>query len=631
MRTVYEILKEAGKLSGRTIGAKAGGEIKDFHGLVDEKADLKPIEADESDEALSILRHSTSHIMADAVQRLFPGTKVTIGPSIEEGFYYDFDRPEGAFSQEELSLIEEKMRLILKEKNEFVRREVSRDEAEKLFEDKGETYKVEILQGIPEDEPVSLYTHGKWTDLCAGPHLPSTRLIRHFMLTKTAGAFWRGDERNKMLSRIYGTAFFSKSALDEHLKRIEEARKRDHRRLGTDLDLFSIDDSVGGGLVLWHPRGSFVRYKIEEFWRQAHFAAGYDLVNTPHIGKVGLWERSGHMGFYKEFMYPPVELEGQSYMIRPMNCPFAIAIFKSKVRSWRDLPLRWAELGTVYRYEKSGQMLGLLRVRGFTQDDAHVFCRREEMGREIVGVVRLSVALLKAFGFDDFYLRLATRPDEGYIGEVSLWDEAEHHLRAALEDIKFDYEMDEGGGAFYGPKIDIDVKDVLGRRWQCTTVQLDFNLPARFEMRYAADDGTLKRPIMLHRALLGSMERFFGVLIEHYAGAFPGWLSPEQIVILNVTQAQERAAEETAAAMKREGIRATLDVSAAKLGAKIRDARLMRLPFMGVVGEREAASGEVALRERGKGDLGPRPVGEAIEYLKEKCREPDLDLSSLYG
>ena len=631
MKTAGEILKEAGKLSDRTIGARVNHDIRDLHFPVDGDAAVEPLEAGDHAEALHILRHSTSHVMADAVQRLFPGTKVTIGPSIEDGFYYDFDRPEGAFTDEDLKSIEKKMRQILKkERSEFVRKEVSKKEAEALFGGLKETYKVELLEDIPEGEKITLYSHGDWTDLCAGPHLPSTKLIRHFKIMKTSGAYWRGDEKNKMLSRVYGTAFFSREALDEHLKRLEEAKKRDHRRLGTDLDLFSIDERVGGGLVLWHPRGAFVRHKIEQLWTRAHFEAGYDLVGSPHVGKVGLWETSGHMGFYKDFMYPPVDLEGQQYMLKPMNCPFAMMIYRSKVRSWRDLPLRWAELGTVYRYEKSGQLLGLLRVRGFTQDDAHVFCRRRDMGREIVGIVRLSVALLKAFGFDDFYVRLATRPEEGYIGEVALWDEAEKHLKAALDDIGFDYELDEGGGAFYGPKIDIDVKDVLGRRWQCTTAQLDFNLPERFELRYAASDGTLKRPIMLHRALLGSLERFFGVLIEHYAGAFPGWLSPEQIVLMNVTADQEEAVRKVEAAMKRGGIRTVLDLSSSKLGAKIREARLMRVPYIGVVGGREAEDGTVSLRGRIENDMGVKTVEEAIGMLKEKCREPDIDLSGLY-
>ncbi|MFH1435679.1 MAG: threonine--tRNA ligase [Pseudomonadota bacterium] len=631
MKTAGEILKEAGKLSDQTIGARVNGETRDLQFPVDGIAAVEPLEADGGDAALRILRHSTSHVMADAVQRLFPGTKVTIGPSIEDGFYYDFDRPEGAFTEEDLGGIEKKMREILKkERSAFARKEVSKKEAAEFFSGLKEAYKLELLEDIPEGEKITLYTHGQWTDLCAGPHLPSTKPIRHFKIMKTSGAFWRGDERNKMLSRVYGTAFFSKEALDGHLKRLEEAKKRDHRRLGTDLDLFSIDERVGGGLVLWHPRGAFVRHKIEQFWTRAHFEAGYGLVGSPHVGKVGLWETSGHMGFYKDFMYPPVDLEGQQYMLKPMNCPFAMMIYRSKVRSWRDLPLRWAELGTVYRYEKSGQLLGLLRVRGFTQDDAHVFCRREDMGREIVGIVRLSVSLLKAFGFDDFYVRLATRPAEGYIGEVALWDEAEKHLKAALDDIGFDYELDEGGGAFYGPKIDIDVKDVLGRRWQCTTAQLDFNLPERFELRYAASDGTLKRPIMLHRALLGSLERFFGVLIEHYAGAFPGWLSPEQIVLMNVTADQEEAVRKVEAAMRREGIRTVLDLSSSKLGAKIREARLMRIPYIGVVGGREAEQAAVSLRGRVEDDMGVKTNEEAIAALKEKCREPDLDLSGLY-
>jgi len=636
MKTVRDILKDRGKLGANTIGAFVNGEVKDLHSFISENESIQkiePIEAGDNEIALSILRHSTSHVMAQAVQALWPETKVTIGPSIEDGFYYDFDRPSGAFTEEELPIIEKKMEEILKETAAFERKEVSKEEARSIFEKKGENYKLEILNEIPSGETITLYTHSGWTDLCAGPHLPSTSFIRYFKLTKTAGAYWRGDEKNKMLSRIYGTAFFTEDGLKKHLEKLEEAKKRDHRRLGVELDLFSIIEDVGPGLVLWHPRGAFIKRTVEDFWVKAHLLAGYQLVSSPHVGRVALWERSGHMGFYKKYMYPPMEIEGQTYMLKPMNCPFAIEIYKSRVRSWRELPLRWAELGTVYRYEKSGQMLGLLRVRGFTQDDAHIFCERSQMRREIIGVVRLSVALLRAFGFKDFHVRLATRPKDEFIGEISLWDEAESHLRAALEDIKFDYELDEGGGAFYGPKIDIDVKDVIGRRWQCTTVQLDFNLPARFDLRYAAADGTLKQPIMLHRALLGSLERFFGVLIEHYGGAFPGWLSPEQIVVMNVTEAYEDGARKVAEMLKSAGIRVKLDVSSGKLGAKIRDARLMRIPYIGVIGEREVAGEKlkIALRSRNEGELGTIEVEEAIKIIKEGCREPDLDIGSIYN
>ncbi len=627
MTTVREALEKAGLLEGGVIGARVGDRVLDLHSPVPADAgQLQPVKSgDDSPDALAILRHTTAHVMADAVQRLFPGTKVTIGPSVDDGFYYDFDRPEGAFADADLARIEEEMRSVLAEKSPLVREEVSRGEAMKLFAGLGESYKLQLLSAIPEGDAITLYRHGKWTDLCRGPHLPGIGSISVFKLMKVAGAYWRGDERNPMLSRIYGTAFFDKKSLAAHLKRLEEAAKRDHRKLGRDLDLFSFDQDVGGGMVLWHVRGAYVRYRIEEFWRKAHLKNGYELLFSPHVGRDELWTRSGHLEYYKENMFAPMEMEGGSYRMKPMNCPFHISVYRSRRRSYREFPMRWGELGTVYRYERSGQLHGLLRVRSFTQDDAHLFCRMDQMEQEIIDVVRFSMWALGAFGFQDLAIRLATRPPQ-HIGDEATWDLCEDALRKALDTVGVKYEVDKGGGTFYGPKIDTDVRDVLGRPWQCATVQVDLNLPERFDLTYTAEDGKAHRPLMLHRTLLGSMERFMGVLIEHYAGAFPAWLAPELVVVMNVTDRQESYAIEIADRMKAAGLRARADTRTDKLGAKIRDARNDRVPYQAVVGDREMEAGKVALRGRDEGEMEPMDVGGAVEYLMARAAEPEIPI-----
>lgn len=623
-RTVRQWLEARGALGKDTVAAARGGEIFDLLTRVPDGEGLEPVAASDP-RALEVLRHTTAHVMADAVQRLFPGTKVTIGPAIADGFYYDFDRPDGAFVEEDLPRIEEEMRRIVEADLPLERVEVSRAEAEALFEKLGEPYKLEILRDLPPDATITLYRHGEWVDLCRGPHIFSTGRIRAFKLTSTAGAYWRGDERNKMLSRIYGTAFFDEKALREHLARIEEAKKRDHRKLGRELDLFSISDQIGGGLVLWHPKGAFVRRQIEDYWRAQHLAHGYDLLFTPHIGRAELWQRSGHLGFYKDNMYAPMEIEGNPYILKPMNCPFHIEIYRSRVRSYRELPLRWAELGSVYRFERSGQLHGLLRVRGFTQDDAHLFLRRDQLGAEILRLIDFSTGMLRAFGFSDYKMVLATRPKESS-GDPALWAEAERFLRAGLEETGLPFEVEEGGGAFYGPKIDIHVRDALGRSWQCSTIQADFIQPENFDLTYAAQDGTLPRPVMLHRTLLGSMERFFGVLVEHLAGAFPVWLAPVQAAILTVSEKQAAYGREAGEICRARGLRVVVDDGPDKLGAKIREWRNQRVPYLAVVGDREAAERTVTPRSRAEGDLGAMPLAAFVDRLAAEAAPPPLEL-----
>jgi len=618
--TVEEALKQSGKLAKGVIAGRIGDRILDLHAPVDGPSALEPVR-DSDPEALHIIRHSAAHIMADAVQRLFPGTRVTIGPAIDTGFYYDFDPPERPFTDEDLPRIEEEMRRIIASKPRFVRETVTRDEAHRNFDSKGEAFKLEILEGIPENEPVTLYRHGDWVDLCAGPHAPDASWIKAFKLTSTAGAYWRGDERNKMLSRIYGTAFATKKELDGFLERLEEAKKRDHRRLGVDLDLFSLQaDTVGGGLVLWHPRGALVRTLVEDFWRRAHLDNGYDLVISPHIGRARLWEISGHLENFTENMYSPMDIEGQAYYLKPMNCPFHISIYKSRLRSYRELPLRWAELGTVYRFERSGQLHGLLRVRGFTQDDAHLFIRNDQLKGEIERMLRFSIGILGAFGFKDLDINLATKPETHFIGDEATWAQAEEALKHGLESQGLAYRIDKGGGAFYGPKIDIKIKDALDRAWQCTTIQLDFNEPERFDISYIGEDGSKHRPVMLHRTLLGSLERFIGVLIEHYAGAFPMWIAPEQVAILTLAERHAPYAGEVLNALQARDLRATLDQSGAKLGAKIREARLRRVPHILIIGDKEEAEHGVSLRTREEGDVGFVPLDAYLEKAFQEGR-----------
>jgi threonyl-tRNA synthetase len=570
--------------------------------------------------ALETLRHSCAHVMAKAVQRLWPDAKVTIGPSIETGFYYDFDI-ERPFSEEDLASIEAEMKRIIDAREPFVRHEVSREEALALFGRLGETYKVDIIERLPPDATISYYATGDWVDLCRGPHLEHTGQIGAFKLLSVAGAYWRGSEHNKMLQRIYGTAFPSKQELAEYLHRLEEAKRRDHRRLGKDLDLFSIDETIGGGLVLWHPKGARVRYLIEELWRQEHFAHGYDVVATPHVARDDLWKLSGHLEWYRENMYAGMEVEGQQYLVKPMNCPFHITIFKKGLRSYRDLPLRWAELGTVYRHERSGVMHGLLRVRGFTQDDAHLFMTRDQLPGELRRTLDFCLHILRTFGFRQFKLYLATRPEK-FVGDPALWEEAEAALLAALTQSGLPYELDRGGGAFYGPKIDLKLRDALDREWQCSTLQVDFQLPERFGLEYVGADGARHRVVMLHRALLGSLERFFAVLTEHYAGAFPVWLAPVQARVITVSEKQEAWAGQVVETLRQAGFRVEVDLSPDKLGAKIRRAQLEKIPFMLVCGDKEVAAGAVAPRTREGQQLPAMPLADFVTHLGEAARIP---------
>ncbi|MBK6848641.1 MAG: threonine--tRNA ligase [Proteobacteria bacterium] len=570
---------------------------------------------------LDRLRHSAAHVMADAVKRLFPAAKVTIGPPIEQGFYYDFDVPE-PFTDADLARIEQEMGTIIAADHPFELREVARDEAHRLFASLGEDYKLELLDAIPAGQPVTVCQHGAFVDLCRGGHVASTGLLKAVKLTGVAGAYWRGDEHNKMLQRIYGTAFFEPAELERHLALLEEAKRRDHRRLGRELDLFSINETIGPGLVLWHPRGALVRHQLETFWRQEHLAAGYQLVYTPHLARETLWRQSGHLDFYSENMYAGMDIDGQQYLVKPMNCPFHVMIYKHALRSYRELPLRWAELGTVYRYERTGVLHGLFRVRGFTQDDAHLYVRRDQLAQEIDRVIDFCLRMLRAFGFQEFELYLSTRPAH-FVGTAEEWDEAEGILRRSLEASGVPFQVDRGGGVFYGPKIDLKIKDSLGRRWQCSTVQVDFQLPERFDMTYVGEDGGRQhRPIMIHRALLGSIERFFGILVEHYGGAFPVWMAPVQATVLNVNGAQAAYAAEVRDALRAAGLRAEADLRNEKLGAKIRDAQLQKVPYMLVVGDREASAGLVAPRPRQGQALPAQPLAEFVDKLRLEGQIP---------
>ena len=569
---------------------------------------------------LETLRHSTAHVMADAVKRLFPEAKVTIGPPIETGFYYDFDMPR-PFSDEDLGRIEAEMKKIIAAKYTFERVEVTREQAREMFDELGEKYKVELLDAIPPDTTITLYRSGEFVDLCRGPHVASTGDIGAFKLVSVAGAYWRGDERNPMLQRIYGTAFPSAKELDEHLLRLEEAKKRDHRKLGKELDLFSIDETIGGGLVLWHPKGARIRYLAEEFWRTEHFANGYELVGSPHIAKDELWKTSGHLSFYKENMFSGMDVEGQQYLVKPMNCPFHITIFRNGLRSYRELPVRYAELGTVYRYERSGVLHGLLRVRGFTQDDAHLFMRRDQVPDELDRTLAFCLYILRTFGFTDFKLYLATRPAK-YVGDIALWDEAEKALFEALKKTGLDYEIDKGGGAFYGPKIDLKLRDAIGREWQCSTIQVDFQLPERFDLTYVGSDGAKHRVTMIHRALYGSIERFIAVLVEHYAGAFPLWLAPVQGRILTVSEKQEEWAKTVERALRQAGLRVEADLSPDKLGAEISRAQMEKIPYMLVCGDKEVENRTVSLRTREGKQHDAMPLDEFVRFMIKTAAIP---------
>jgi len=605
------------------IGAVLNGELIDLQQELDEDSEIELVSL-EAEKAHKFIWHSLAHILAHAVKNLFPEAKLGIGPAIEEGFYYDFDL-EHRFSPEDLERISQEMKKIIEADYSFERLELSKEEARQLLEEKNEIYKLELLEEL-EAEQVSFYKDGEFIDMCRGPHLPSTGKVKHFKLFEIAGAYWRGDESQKMLQRIYGTAFYQEEELDLYLKRREEAAKRDHRKLGQELDLFSIHEEGGSGLVLWHPRGGRLRTIIEDFWRQQHYKAGYEIVYTPHIGRAKLWETSGHLDFYRESMYSPMDIEGQNFYIKPMNCPFHIMIYKDKMRSYRDLPLKLAELGTVYRYERSGVLHGLMRVRGFTQDDAHIFCRPDQIEAEILEVLDFSLFMLSSFGFKDYDIALSVRDPstpERYAGKDHDWQMATSALQRALEARKLMYKRLEGEAVFYGPKIDIKIKDALGRSWQCTTIQFDFNLPERFDLAYISKDGKKERPYMVHRALLGSMERFFGVLIEHYAGAFPVWLAPIQAIILPVTEHNLEYAAQVCHKLKNEGIRAELDGSSHTLSYRIRQAQLQKIPYMLIVGSKEEEKNQVALRLRTEEDLGPKALEEFIQFIKEKIKNKE--------
>lgn len=607
-----DVVKTFGNLK-ETIGVSVDGTPKDLSETIDEDAEIDFLTFD-SPEGREIYRHSSAHIMAQAVKELFPSAEVTIGPAIEEGFYYDFDF-ERPFTPEDLEKIELKIKEIIKRNLPISRMELTKEEALRLFEERGESYKVELINGemLP---PITAYQQGEFIDLCRGPHVPSTGKIKAIKLLSTGGAYWRGDEKNKMLQRIYGTSFSKRIDLDAHLKKLEEIKKRDHRKLGKALDLFSTSDQIGAGLILWHPKGAMVRMVLEDFWRESHLKAGYEFVSTPHMAKQDLWKQSGHLSFYKENMYNAIDVDGTPYQIKPMNCPFHIMIYKSKLRSYRDLPLRWGELGTVYRYERSGALHGLMRVRGFTQDDAHLFCRPDQIESEILKVLDLTTEMLGAFGFETYDIYLSTRPEK-YVGDLAHWEQATFALERALNQKGLPYEIDPGEGVFYGPKIDMKIKDSLGRSWQCTTIQVDFNLPERFDMSYRGDDGKAHQPIMIHRALMGSIERFFGVLIEHYAGAFPTWLAPVQTKVIPITDHHQDYANQLQDKLREAGIRSEVDLRSEKMGLKIREAQLMKIPYMLIVGDREVEEKTVSVRNR-KGESRVTPFDLCINQIKEE-------------
>ncbi|HSO09726.1 MAG TPA: threonine--tRNA ligase [Desulfoprunum sp.] len=617
--TVREALDrlQSNKQKKRTIAARANGQTVDLSRMLDSDTTLQPILIDTED-GLDILRHSAAHVMAQAVRDVF-GTevKVAIGPAIENGFYYDFLR-DTPFSPEDFERIEQRMQEIADASQPFIRTEMASEEAITLFDRQDEKYKVELIRDL-EAETVSLYRIGEFTDLCRGPHLPDTSFVKVFKLLRVAGAYWRGDENNDVLQRIYGTAFFDPKALNKYLHDLEEAKKRDHRKLGRELELFTTQDHIGPGLILWQPKGAQLRRLIEDYWKDEHYRHDYELLYTPHIARQDLWKTSGHLDFYSENMYSPMDIDEIKYQLKPMNCPFHIGVYNTRKRSYREFPLRWCELGTVYRYERAGALHGLLRVRGFTQDDAHIFCRPDQLEEEIFNILNLNLHILQTFGFSDYDIYLSTRPEK-YVGSDENWSRATEALKLALEKKGLAFMIDPGEGVFYGPKIDIKIKDVLGRAWQCSTIQVDFNLPERFEMTYTGADNAEHQPIMIHRALMGSLERFIGVLIEHYAGAFPLWFAPVQARILNITDDQADYCRQVYAQLRQAGVRIENDVRNEKLNYKIREAQLAKIPYMLIVGDKEKESGTVTVRLRDGKNLPPVSVGEFARMVDEECR-----------
>lgn len=581
----------------------------------------------ESEEAREALRHTASHILAQAVKRLFPKTRLGIGPAIEDGFYYDFDTEHG-FVSDDLAVIEAEMARIIKENLPVCREVMSREEARALFEQMQEPFKLEILEEIPEDEPVSIYRQGEFVDLCAGPHVPSTGYVKTYKLLSIAGAYWRGDENRTMLQRIYGTAFMNQQDLEAHLARLEDIKRRDHRKLGKDLDLFSIEEEAGPGLVFWHPKGAVIREVIEDFWKKEHRKRGYDLVYTPHIAKLDIWKTSGHWDWYKENMYSPIIVDEVQYLLKPMNCPFHILLYKNSTRSYRDLPIKYAELGTVYRYERSGVLHGMLRVRGMTQDDAHLFCRPDQLEEQLIGVLDLTEFMLKTFGYNDYECMLSVRDPNNkakYIGTDDVWEQAESALENALKAKNLRYKVDIGEAKFYGPAIDIKTRDAVGRLWQGPTIQADFNLPERFDIAYIGEDGRSYRPVVIHRTVLGTMERFIGGLIEQYAGAFPLWLAPVQVRVMPISDKQMDYAHEITLRLKDAGLRAECDSGQDKVGYKIRRAQLEKIPYMIVVGQKEKDDGSISLRHRSLGVLGMMSLDEFLKRANEEIDAKALE------
>ena len=615
--TPLEIVNEISKgLAKKTVAARFNDKLIDLTRELRENGTIEFVTYDTAD-GMHVFWHSSAHIMAHAIKNLFPEAKFGFGPALEDRFFYDFDI-DRSLSPEDLEKIEQEMKKIVQANQPFIREELSKEEAVELFKQRNEPYKVEHIEEL--EDSTTIYKEGDFVDLCSGPHLPSTGMVKYFKLLAISGAYWKGDEKNPMLQRIYGVSFPKKSLLDDFLFKLEEAKKRDHRKLGRELDLFSISDEIGAGLVLWHPKGALIRKIIEDFWRDEHLKNGYELVFTPHIARLDLWDKSGHLDFFSENMFSSMEMENVRYQLKPMNCPFHLLIYKSKGKSYRDLPIRWAELGTVYRYERSGVLHGLLRVRGFTQDDAHIFCRPDQLQDEIRRCLDFTMFILNTFGFSEYEIYLSTRPEK-FVGTVENWELATDALKTALEDSGLSYEIDPGEGVFYGPKIDIKIKDVLDRAWQCTTIQVDFNEPERFDITYRGQDGNDHRPIMIHRALMGSLERFFGTLIEHYGGAFPVWLSPVQVKILPITDRHNDYAYQVAEQLKAANIRAEVDDRNEKIGFKIREGETQKIPYMLIVGDKEVESQNVSVRKRKKGDVGSVDIDKFKKEILEEIAQ----------
>tara|TARA_B100001964_G_scaffold109390_1_gene122214 strand:- start:55925 stop:57838 length:1914 start_codon:yes stop_codon:yes gene_type:complete len=607
-------------LTKSAIAVNIDGVQRDLSDPINGDCSVSIITVD-SDEGLEVMRHTiAAQVLALAIKNIYPDAKLAIGPTIENGFYYDF-LTKSAISTDDLPVIEEEMKRIIKEESEIKKSYHNEKNAIAQFERKSEDYKIKIIRESEQSDDFQIYSNedADFIDLCRGPHLPSLSHAGAFKLTKVSGAYWKGDSNNEMLTRIYGTAWRNKKELDQYMTQLEEAEKRDHRRIGKDLDLFSIQEDAGGGLVFWHPNGARIRNAIEKYWKEEHDKAGYELLYTPHIALDTLWQTSGHTDFYEESMYKPIDDENQSYRLKPMNCPFHVLIYKDKLRSYRDLPIRWAELGTVYRHEMTGALHGLMRVRGFTQDDSHIFCSEEQIEQEISEILGLAINMLNKFTFKEFEIHLATRPEK-YVGSEEIWDKATEALIKALDEKGLNYELDEGGGAFYGPKIDIKIKDAIGRLWQCSTIQLDFNLPERFDMRYIGNDGKKYYPIMIHRALLGSVERFFGILVEHFAGKFPLWLAPIQVSVLPINEKQHDYARSVHEIMKKNGLRVKIDLRNEKIGSKIRDHTLNKVPYMIVLGDREVCDQEITIRTQKGDDLGNMKMKDFLETVAEEIK-----------